>query len=309
MLLHTKTHEYSEAVTSKPNLVQKILASLSPNKQEAVTLGSLRKSFLFKTAVVTASVGLTFGVLGYATNTLTNKKEVVLTEDPRKQPQNLLEGMGKIMQDGGEMMFPIFATLVISLAIFITRVTRLIDLKERDTELIRETLLKHISAHEIDQAIKFCKSSNTALALVLRKGLERFSVDEQSNIYATDSLENIREHMLKVYRDKVELPNLLTIRGIEYLNTAAPTLGIIGTLLGIMSVFGGSGTDQEKLLGMSIAAYTSIFGYTAHLLGLGEFMINASQLELISSEVELGIDEFIYDIKNNLQDPTDHVVR
>lgn len=137
---------------------------------------------------------------------------------------SLVSGFEFILR-GGFMMYPLLLSAVISLSVIVERV--LIYQKRFQTPVeFRFRIFDLIKAGKIDEAKKLCAELKTPVAAVLLNGLEHFSnpIAEMEL-----SMKNAAEEWVPLLEKRVEI--------IDTVITAAPLMGLLGTITGMMASF------------------------------------------------------------------------
>jgi len=157
-----------------------------------------------------------------------------------------------IIQAAGWPIWPLLATSIVAVALIIERSVTL-----RETKIVPPTLLKQVISVHAQQGVnpdildKLAKDS--PLGEVLAAGLR----NERSPRHV------MREAIEEAGRATAhDLERFLTTLGT--IATAAPLLGLFGTVVGMIEIFGSQtpgGTDPQQLAhGISIALYNTAFG-------------------------------------------------
>ena len=131
---------------------------------------------------------------------------------------------------GGHIMWPILLTSFIAVTVIVERLIFLFrETANRDHEVV-EKILEKVEAQDVDGAIALGKNSKDFVARVLVYALE----------HRQHSLANalIRASNLELARFQQGIPTLDTIIPIAQL------LGLVGTVTGMMRVFGALGTGD-----------------------------------------------------------------
>ncbi|MDR2284983.1 MAG: MotA/TolQ/ExbB proton channel family protein, partial [Sphingobacterium sp.] len=131
---------------------------------------------------------------------------------------NLLQ----LMMKGGWIMIPILLLFFLGLVIFIERYITIRNASKADGGLMAQ-IKSNVLSGKLDSAIAVCRSSNSALARMLQKGLTRVGRPIK-DIEA--AIENAGK--LEVSRLEKNINILGIIAGI------APMLGFVGTIFGVI---------------------------------------------------------------------------
>jgi len=161
---------------------------------------------------------------------------------------------GELVLAGGWLMIPLAILGAISIYIFVERFMAIRKAMNFDTNFINN-IREYIYEGKIGSAVQLCKSTDTPIARMIEKGIERIGRplnDVQS------SIENVAN--LEVTKLENGLPFLSTIAG------GAPMIGFLGTVIGMVIAFmnmseGGGAVDIGMLSsGMYTAMITTVAG-------------------------------------------------
>jgi biopolymer transport protein ExbB len=152
---------------------------------------------------------------------------------------------------GGWLMFPLLGCSIIALAIIAERMWVLRERKIIPTDLVQEVLRK--LANRDTNTLRLTElSTESPLGNILSKGLQ----------YSEQGISIMRSRMEDQGRQViVELERYLNTLGT--IASAAPLLGLLGTVLGMIQIFAvlGGTPDPEALAGgISTALLTTAFG-------------------------------------------------
>lgn len=161
---------------------------------------------------------------------------------------------GQLFMAGGWLMWPLLILGAIAIYIFVERFIAIRKASKMDMHFMNR-IRDFIYEGKIAAAVDLCKSTDTPIARMIEKGIERIGrpmTDVQS------AIENVAN--LEVSKLEKGLPGLATISG------GAPMIGFLGTVMGLvkafmnMSVAGGT-VDMSILAGgMYIAMITTVAG-------------------------------------------------
>ena len=145
------------------------------------------------------------------------------------EPQIVKDGFIDMLSEmgiGGNIVMGILLILSI-LAIYIL-VERYFLLKKesKEDDLFLENIKKFIEEKNISEAKQLCIDTNTPIARMIEKGLNRI---ENSMTDISSSIEN--QGKLEIYKMDNKIANLATIAG------AAPMIGFLGTVIGMIIAF------------------------------------------------------------------------
>ncbi len=137
---------------------------------------------------------------------------------------SLVSGFEFILR-GGFMMYPLLFSALVSLSVIIERI--LVFQKRFQTPLeFRFQVFDLIKQGKIDEAKKLCESMKTPVSAVILNGLEHFKnpIEEMEL-----SMKNAAEEWVPLLEKRVEI--------IDTVITAAPLMGLLGTITGMMASF------------------------------------------------------------------------
>ena len=165
----------------------------------------------------------------------------------------MIKSIWQVIIQGGPVMVPI---IIISLIVWALIIEKLFELNRENinVDIFTDKLIDLWKKGRKNEAIKLCKSTMGIVPKVLEKGLAYEGKTKES------IMDNIREVMLKEY-PKLEqsLPTIGTLA------SAAPLLGLLGTVTGMISTFTavtlhGTGNPQALAKGISEALITTQSG-------------------------------------------------
>ena len=202
--------------------------------------------------------------------------------------QGASQSMWEVLVAGGWPMIPL--AILLALAIFIY-IERFLTIRRADTDSqeFMNQVRKYVLAGNIEAAKGLCDSQNDPFARMIRKGIERLGTASLKDIQG--SIENVGE--LEVYRMERRLSLLATIAG------AAPMIGFLGTVLGMISAFGqivaaGGQTDATQLAGgISLALVTTASGLVVGILAYLAYNTLVAMKDKVVYKLELTSTGFI----------------
>jgi biopolymer transport protein ExbB len=159
-----------------------------------------------------------------------------------------------IMMGGWYIMGPLALMSLIAVYIIIER-TMAINRALKDEKDFMAKIRDYIHEGKIDSARNLCQTSNTPVARMLEKGINRIGKPMKD---IEVSIEN--QGRLEVYKLESGLPIIATISG------AAPMIGFLGTVVGMVITFhtmevSGAGVELSALSGgMMQAMITTVAG-------------------------------------------------
>lgn len=161
----------------------------------------------------------------------------------------------QLFNSGGWLMWVLLALGGVAVFIFVERFVAIRKASKGMNVGFMNRIRDAISNGDIRAAVEMCRRSNTPIARMVEKGIERLG-RPMSDIQ--NAIENVAN--LEVSRLENGLPFLATIAG------GAPMIGFLGTVLGMVQTFmdmsAAGGTVDMALLsgGMYVAMITTVGG-------------------------------------------------
>ncbi|MFZ9935505.1 MAG: MotA/TolQ/ExbB proton channel family protein [Luteolibacter sp.] len=182
---------------------------------------------------------------------------------------------------------------LISLAVVFDRWQAFRDNRRIDTRSLRSKILAHLRKDDLAAAIEECKTARGPIASVLLAGLRSYDQlrgkkesSETMRLVVGQVMEDYSAQAMSVVNKRLDV--LTTI------GTAAPLLGMTGTVTGMIASFAGlaqagsmAGGGGEVASGISEAMVTTAAGLIIALLAV----IPQSVFNRWSDEIELEIEE------------------
>lgn len=192
----------------------------------------------------------------------------------------------QLMMKGGWIMIPIVLLFFLGLVIFIERYITIRNASKADSGLMSQ-IKSNVLSGKLDAAIAVCRSSNSALARMLQKGLTRVGRPIK-DIEA--SIENAGK--LEVSRLEKNINILGIIAGI------APMLGFVGTIFGVIQIFRevemAGGIDIASVSGgLYVKMVSSASGLTIGILAYIGYHVLNMMVERLILKMETEAVEFI----------------
>ena len=184
----------------------------------------------------------------------------------------------ELFKHGGPIMWPIILVSFIMLTVAIERFIFIIrENSRRQTEVV-EKMLELVEANDVDGAVALGKKSQDYIARILVYALtnKEHSMGNAFSRAANQELQRMQQG----------LPTLDTCI------TAAPLLGLLGTVTGMMSTFGALGGGDigaatAKITGgVAEALIATMCGIAIAVTGLMPFNILNARVEEVRHEVE-----------------------
>ena len=179
--------------------------------------------------------------------TLLQATEEVATETAKM-------GLWELFTKGGWLMWVLLLLGGFTIFIFVERFVAIRKASQLDMHFMNR-IRDYIYDGKIDSAVNLCKRTDTPIARMIEKGIERLG--RPMNDVQT-AIENVAN--LEVSKLENGLPFLATIAG------GAPMIGFLGTVMGMVQTFmdmsAAGGTVDMALLssGMYIAMVTTVGG-------------------------------------------------
>jgi len=194
---------------------------------------------------------------------------------------------------GGPMMIPLVICSLISLAVVYDRWTAFKKNRRIDTRSLRAKVLEHLRLNNVNAAIDECVSTKGPVAAVMLNGLRSYghlqSKNEKSEtmrMVIAQSMEEYSAQVMSVVNKRLEF--LTTI------GTAAPLLGMTGTVTGMIASFAGladagsiGGSGGLVAEGIAEALVTTAVGLIVALMAV----IPQSVFNRWSDQIELELEE------------------
>ena len=174
------------------------------------------------------------------------------TEMLTEQPQTM--SFGELFLAGGWLMWILLLLGAGAIYLFVERFIAIRKSSHSDHDCMNR-IRDLIYEGRIDAAVNLCKSTNTPIARMIDKGIERIG---RPMTDVQNAIENVAN--LEVSKLENGLPALATIAG------GAPMIGFLGTVMGLVKAFmnmsmAGGAVDMSILSGgMYIAMITTVGG-------------------------------------------------
>ncbi len=184
--------------------------------------------------------------------TLLQAAEAAITEGVATQAQTM--SFGELFKAGGFLMWVLLALLGVAIFIFVERFMAIRKASNMNIHFMHR-VRDLIYDGKMNAAMNLCKSTDSPIARMVEKGIERIGrpmADVQT------AIENVAN--LEVSKLENGLPFLATIAG------GSPMLGFLGTVLGMVRAFmdmsmAGGTIDMSMLAGgMYVAMITTVGG-------------------------------------------------
>jgi len=160
----------------------------------------------------------------------------------------------ELFNSGGWLMWVLLVLGAVTIFIFVERFVAIHRAQRLDMNFMK-TIRSYVVDGRIREAMAYCHKTNTPIARMIEKGLERLG-RPMSDVQS--AIENVAN--LEVSKLENGLPFLATIAG------GAPMIGFLGTVLGMVQTFmdmsaaGGSVNMALLSSGMYVAMVTTVGG-------------------------------------------------
>jgi biopolymer transport protein ExbB len=203
------------------------------------------------------------------------------------------ESLWDILIKGGPLMIPLAILLVIAVFVFFERymaIRKASKLDDNFMSIIRD----HIVTGNVTAARSLTKNTNTAVANMLDKGIQRIGKP-------IESIERSMENVGKLELYKMER-NLSVLSVVGYI---APLFGFLGTIAGMFQLFYSIASTGEYSIsaiagGIYVKMISSASGLIIGIIAYIGYRYLNSQIDKATNKMEVASAEFI-DI---LQEPT-----
>lgn len=188
---------------------------------------------------------------------------------------------------GGWIMIPIVILSIVAVYIFIERYFAIKKASQTDINFMNK-IKDYIHDDKIDSALALCQSTQSPVARMIEKGLQRIG-RPLNDINA--AIENVGN--LEISKLEKNLPALATVAG------AAPMIGFLGTVMGMIRAFydmsnAGNNIDVGLLSnGIYTAMVTTVAGLMVGIIGYLAYNILVAKVEKVVFQLEANTSEFM----------------
>lgn len=193
-----------------------------------------------------------------------------------------MEGLSilELASKGGWIMLVLAVLSLVAVYIFVERYIA-IRRAGQDDRLFMDRIRDYIKNGDVKSAINFCRSTNTAAARIIERGISRMgkpAAEIQSAIENTGNLE--------VAALEKRLSILATISG------GAPMIGFLGTVIGMVEAFwqmsnAGGNIDISLLSGgIYQAMITTVGGLAVGIIALFAYNYLVAKVDSVVNEIE-----------------------
>ncbi len=193
----------------------------------------------------------------------------------------------ELAMKGGWIMIPIAILSVIAVYIFIERYLAIKKASQTDINFMNK-IKDYIHDDKIDSALALCQSTNSPVARMIEKGLQRIGRPLNDINAAIETIGNLEISTLEK-----SLPTLATVSG------AAPMIGFLGTVIGMIRAFydmsnAGNNIDVSLLSnGIYTAMVTTVAGLMVGILAYLAYNILVAKVEKVIFQLEANTSEFM----------------
>lgn len=188
---------------------------------------------------------------------------------------------------GGWIMIPIVLLSVVAVYIFFERFFAIKKASQTDINFMNK-IKDYIHDDKLESAMALCQSTNTPVARMIEKGMQRIG-RPLNDINA--AIENVGN--LEIAKLETNLPTLATVSG------AAPMIGFLGTVMGMIQAFysmsmAGNNIDVSRLAdGIYTAMVTTVAGLIVGILAYLAYNILVAKVEKVVFQLEANTSEFM----------------
>lgn len=183
----------------------------------------------------------------------------------------------ELFHDGGPIMWPILLVSLVGVTVVVERIIFAIrENGARDPEVV-EKMLEKVEARDVDGAIAIGKQSNDYIARILV-----YAITHRESSLSNAFLRSANQELTRFQQGLVTIDTVIT---------AAPLLGLLGTVTGMMKTFGSMEGDISTAAGqitggVAEALIATACGLLIAVLGLLPFNALNARLERARHEVE-----------------------
>ncbi len=195
-----------------------------------------------------------------------------------------------ILQAAGWPIYPLLLCSVVALALIIERSLTLRSVRVAPPRLVDEVISVTRAALPTQDTITKL-SENSVLGMVLAHGLQAATDPRPSEQHLRGALEGAgRQAMYQLERN---------LNALGTIAAAAPLLGLLGTVIGMIEIFaasggGPTGTNPEQLAhGISIALYNTAFGLIVAIPSLVAYRHFRTRIDGFALQMELASERIV----------------
>ncbi len=196
--------------------------------------------------------------------------------------------MVQVLLDSWWVFLPLFLMSIYAVYIFVER-TQTIGKANKNAEMIAENVKKHVLSGNLDEAKKYCSQVDTPVSRMLGKGLERIGSPLKT---IEGAIEN---------RGRIEVNNLeRNLSSLATISGAAPMLGFLGTVMGMISAFqeiaakeGQAVSPSDLAGGINEAMVTTAAGLIVGIIAYVAYNFLSGRVQRILHGMEYSSVEFL----------------
>jgi biopolymer transport protein ExbB len=202
-------------------------------------------------------------------------------------PDEISLPLWELAKKGGWIMIPILVLSILAVYIFIERYFAIRKAAQTDENFMNR-IKEYIHNGKIDAALDLCQSTDSPIARMIEKGIQR--IGRPLNDINT-AIENVGR--LEVAKLEKGLPTLASASG------GAPMLGFLGTVTGMVKAFydmsmAGNNVDIQILSsGIYEAMVTTVAGLTVGVIAYFAYNILVASVEKVVNGLEANTTEFM----------------
>ena len=188
---------------------------------------------------------------------------------------------------GGWLMIPLFLLSIITIYLFVMKCCAIQRAGKIDNDFMKD-IKDYIKSGKTQSAINLCEKTDTPVARLVLKGIERMGRPLQDVQTAVENMGNV-----EIARLERGLPMLATIAG------GAPMLGFLGTVIGMVQAFynmsqAGSNIDITLLSGgIYTAMVTTVAGLTVGIMAYFGYNFLTAKISDLVFRMESATVEFM----------------
>lgn len=186
----------------------------------------------------------------------------------------------ELASKGGWIMIVLAVLSLIAVYIFVERFIA-IRHAGHDDKLFMDRIRDYIKNDDVKSAVNFCRTTNTAAARILERGISRMGKPAAEIQTAIENTAN-----LEIATMEKRLPVLATIAG------GAPMIGFLGTVIGMVEAFwqmsnAGGNIDISVLSGgIYQAMITTVGGLAVGIVALFGYNYLVAKIDGVVNEIE-----------------------
>ena len=192
----------------------------------------------------------------------------------------------ELISHGGFMMYPLLLSALLALTVIFERLYLFHSRYETPSDLVPK-VLGELRAGKIGEASSLCEASSTPTASVLATGLKNFSHPIEELELA---MKNQAERWMPILEKRIGV--------IDTVITAAPLMGLLGTITGMMASFrvlSVKGVNEPNAItgGVAEALIATATGLVIALLCLVAYNYLATRVKNFTYEIESAASQLV----------------